>query len=85
MQLVPRRVDEIVVAHRERGADEELLVGGGAACVVGADQVPGELEQLHAVHRGKFSGGPEGVEQLAQPGILDHLDAGRDTETGRRP
>src|SRR5262249_33244903 len=37
---------------------------------------PGELEQLHSVGSGKLSGRPESLEQVAQLGILQHVDAG---------
>src|SRR5712691_11505313 len=68
VQVVPWRVDEIVIAHSEGRTDEEFLVGRGAAGVVRADQVPGQLEQLHAIGGGKFAGAPIGLEHVAQLG-----------------
>src|ERR1051325_7324635 len=63
---LPRAVDEVVVAHRERRADEELLVGHGAARPLRADQVPGELEELHAVERALLRGRPVPSEPAPQ-------------------
>jgi hypothetical protein len=41
-------------------------------------EIPGKLEQLHAVGGGEIAGGPERLEQLAQLRILEHVDAGRE-------
>ena len=50
----------------------------GAAGVVRSYEIPGELEQLHSIGGGKLSGRPKGLEQVAQLGILQHVDAGRE-------
>src|SRR5271166_1574545 len=80
VQLVPWRIDEIVVAHSECRTDEEFLVRRGPARVIRADEVPGKFEQLHAVDGGELAGSPERLEQVAQLRILDHVDACRKLE-----
>src|SRR4029077_9095054 len=62
MQLVPRRIDEVVVAHGESRADEELFIRCRAARVIGSDQIPGKLEELHALDGTVRSGIPERLE-----------------------
>src|SRR5260370_35593017 len=78
VQLVPRGIDEVVVAYRKCRTDKKFLIRAGAARVVRANEIPSELEQLHAVDRGKLTGGPEGLEQIAQLRILQHVDACRE-------
>src|SRR6185295_17999182 len=51
VESLPGRFAEIVVADDERGAGVELLVLQVAAGELGADQVPGELVELHALQR----------------------------------
>src|SRR5690349_5145876 len=58
MELVPRRFAEAVVAHDERRAGVELLVLQVAAGELRADQVPGQLVELHALERGELRGLP---------------------------
>src|SRR5439155_25370468 len=66
------------VAHRKGRTDEEFLIRRGAARMIRAHEIPRELEQLHPVGSGELAGGPEGLEQLAQLGILQHVYAGRE-------
>src|SRR5437879_4777665 len=62
VQLVPRGVDEIVVAHGKARADEKFLIRRGAAGVIRTHEIPGKFEQLHAVGGGEIAGGPERLE-----------------------
>src|SRR5262249_33220399 len=59
VQLIPRGIDEIVVAHGKARADEEFLIRRGAAGMIRPHEIPGKFEQLHAVGGGEIAGGPE--------------------------
>src|SRR5687768_5094437 len=54
----PRSLAEIMVAHDEGRAGVELLVLQVAAGELRADQVPGELVELHALERAQVRGLP---------------------------
>src|ERR1051325_9294626 len=60
--LAPRGLAVGVVAHDERGAGVELLVLEVAAGELRADQVPGELEELHPADGATLRGLEVGVE-----------------------
>src|SRR5262245_40895119 len=76
VDFVPRRFAVGVVAHDEGGAGVELLVLGVPAGELGADQVPGELEELHALHRATLRGLEVGVELVSELLVLDDRDVG---------
>src|SRR5204863_117107 len=71
---------EAVVAHDERGAGIELLVLQVAAGELGADQVPGELVELHALERAELRRLPVLLEELAQLAVVHHRAVGRHLE-----
>src|ERR1043165_1876181 len=60
--LAPRRLAVGMVAHDERGAGVELLVLQVAAGELRADEVPGELEELHPVDGATLRSLEAGVE-----------------------
>src|SRR4029079_17942757 len=70
VEAVPRRFAIGLVAHQDRVAGVELLVQLMAAGEFGADQVPGELVELHAFHRRHRGRPPPVLEALLQLGIL---------------
>src|ERR1051326_5741810 len=78
--LAPRSLAVGVVAHDERGAGVELLVLQVAAGELRADEVPGELEELHPVDGAALRSLEVGVElarELLVPGDGDvggHLE-----------
>src|SRR5690242_4415677 len=64
VELGPRGLAVGVVADDERRAGIEALVLQVAAGELGADQVPGELEELHALDRARLRRLEEGGELL---------------------
>src|SRR5581483_3396076 len=68
----PRRLAEVVRPHGEGGPEVELFVGLVAAGELAADELPGELEELHALERAVLRRVPVGLEFLLQLAILDH-------------
>src|SRR5260221_823589 len=80
MEVLPGRLAEAVVAHDERGAGIELLVLQVAAGELGADQVPGQLVELHALERAELRRLPVFLEQSLQVLVVHHRDVGRHLE-----
>src|SRR5205085_3979285 len=77
---LPRAVDEVVVAHRKRRANEELLVGHGAARPFGADEIPRQLEELQPIQRAFLRRRPVLVEDALKLRVVQHAHARRHLE-----
>src|SRR5438046_10375898 len=77
VELRPRRLTEAVVAHDERGAGVELLVLLMPPGKLRADQVPGELVELHALHRGELRRLPMSFELLPPRRTSHNRDVAR--------
>src|SRR3954469_6555448 len=70
LEILPRRLAEVVVADDERGAGVELLVLQVPAGELRADQVPCELVELHAVEGRKLRRLPVLLEERTHLGIV---------------
>src|SRR5262245_43492504 len=67
-------------AHDKRRASVKLLVLQVPASEFRADQIPGQLEQLHARHGVGLWGLKVGPELLGEMWVLKHRDAGGQLE-----
>ena len=81
--LVPRPGAVAVAVHHEARPGIELLVLHVTSGEVGAEQVPGKIEQLHAVRRRLSRHRPIGLEGLAQLFVLEHRRIRRHLEHAR--
>src|SRR5205807_9646493 len=80
VELLPRRLAVGVVAHDEGRPGVELLVLQVAAGELRSDEIPGELEKLHALHGAALRRLEVRGELARQVLVLDHRDVGRHLE-----
>src|SRR3954468_7940731 len=80
VEVLPRRFPVRMVADDERRAGVELFVLHVASGEFGPDELPCELEELHAIEGGALRRLEERGELLREPGVLHHRDVGRHLE-----